>query len=57
MSAPIGEPSNYCGRLDPHPPHEWLGRDRYPSTPHIIRECPGRPEIEGGNPAALEWPR
>lgn len=43
------ERSPYCGRLDDHDPHEWLGRDYYPG-PQVIRECPGAPVIEGGNP-------
>jgi hypothetical protein len=61
MSFSTGAPSPYCGRLDPHAAHEWLGQDWPNATslvaPRIIRECPGRPVIEGGNPAAQRWPR
>ena len=52
----MSEPSPYCGRLDPHAAHEWLGRKHTPAREVIVRDCPGQPVIEGGNPAAIRWP-
>lgn len=39
----------YCGRLDGHDSHEWLGRD-WQTGRRVVRECPGAPVVEGGNP-------
>jgi hypothetical protein len=55
-------PSPYCGRIDQHAPHGWLGMDwdgdehhTLGAVPRIARKCPGWPLIEGGSPVARTW--
>lgn len=41
------KPSPFCGRLDPHPEHDWTSESRYH---RVTYHCPGPPVTEGGRP-------